>query len=223
MTIIDINELAPAWVADLRADGASDAQVLEYANAPPLASHIDEVPSLFREGFRDGEPDSEILDWWNYDPEPWLKIDLDREAPERWLDWKRNVQGLSERVIQEEFHEAGGNVPEVILDLFETTFVDGLTFSHHLCAYSGDSLIVGANLTDDGRFIWADEDEPLSSPERALLEVLNWLRINAPGRWRLEGDSQDDGRGAVWLSFIDGCDYLKASEMLAPGPEVDEA
>ncbi|MBU2166516.1 MAG: hypothetical protein KKF88_01630 [Alphaproteobacteria bacterium] len=217
MTVIDINEMDPSWVKLLRADGLSDAEILEFGNAPEVASCIDEVPAGFRVLFSDGETDSEILDCWNHDPEPWLKIDLDRVAPEGWLDWKRREQGMPEREIQQEFHEAGGKVPDLIVNLLETSSIDGLAFSHHLRAYSGNRLCVGANLTDDGRYIWViDEEDHFSPSVQALLETLNWLRTNASGRWTMEGLSDDGERGAVWLSFIDESDYLKASEMLAP-------
>ena len=224
MTVIDIDQLDPAWVADLRADGGSDAQILEYANAPELASHIDEVPSLFRRLFCHGETDSEILDCWNEDDEPWLKVDLDREAPKRWLDWKRREQGMPECEIQQEFYDAGGKVPDLILNLLETSSVDGLAFSHHLRAYSGNRLCVGANLTDDGRYIWVIDEEDCFSPSvQVLLETLNWLRTNASGRWTMEGVSEDGERGVVWLNFTDEHDHLKVSELLAPKAEGDEA
>lgn len=224
LAVIDINKMDPSRVKSLRADGLSDAEILELANAPEVASCIDEVPSGFRALFTGGETHAEILDCWNEDDAPWLKVDLDREAPKGWLDWKRREQGMPECEIQQEFYDAGGEVPDLILNLLETSSVDGLAFSHHLRAYSGNRLCVGANLTDDGRYIWVIDEEDCFPPSvQALLETLNWLRTNASGRWTMEGVSEDGERGVVWLSFTDEHDHLKVSELLAPKAEDDEA
>lgn len=65
MTFIDINQIHAASVARLRAHGCSDREILEFANAPEVASCIDEVPTCYRALFSEGDTEAKILARWN--------------------------------------------------------------------------------------------------------------------------------------------------------------
>ena len=211
MTVIDINELDPSRVKSFRADGLSDAEILECANAPRVAQRIDDIPSSYRALFADGETDTEIIDWWNNgEPTPWRDMDLNT-VPKAWLEWQLEWGGLSRDEIRELAFELGAEVPDDVVDLCETDFVNGKP-CNSLILTRGEAHVFDVRYGADGKYYFHGAAD--SHDERVIM-CLNWLNERALGAWAVNSHSHAGDYRNVVLHLEDAQDYLKACELLA--------